>query len=112
MTEQHPITPSPELLRIWFEQYHDYGRGVNELLIEAARYGADRELKECAEWISKHCATWTNGKRPEDELRNARRPKPPSLKQQALDQLSHVEDRYGVINTDYIRRALETLPDD
>jgi hypothetical protein len=50
-----------------------------------------------------------------EELRAACRPKPPSLKEQALTQLSSVETvlrRHGVINTEHIRCALELLPDD
>ena len=46
--------------------------------------------------------------------RAACRPRPPSLKEQALTQLSSVETvllRHGVINTEHIRCALELLPD-
>jgi hypothetical protein len=42
-------------------------------------------------------------------------PKPPSLKEQAMEQLDCVEGvlrNQGVINTDKVRRALEALSDD
>jgi hypothetical protein len=72
MTENHPITPPSELLQLWFEQHHDYDKGINELLIEAAQYGADQELEACCEWLSVPCPSYGR------ELRNARRPKPPN----------------------------------
>ena len=54
------------------------------LIQRAAQLGADQELDACCEWLK--AKEWIH---PEfsDELRAARRPKPPSLKQQALDAL-------------------------
>jgi hypothetical protein len=78
----------------------------------AAQWGADQELDACCEWLkAKH---WIE---PEfsDELRAARRPKPPSLKEQALEALAHIAT--GPNPTafldcqDTIRRALEQLDD-
>ena len=48
-----------------------------------------------------------------DELRAARRPKPPSLKEQALALVEQHEDgwRPSPKDWDTIRRALEALPD-
>jgi hypothetical protein len=73
----------------------------------AAQWGADQELEACCEWLrSKDILEPAI-----DALRAARRPKPPSLKQQALEALgkgcfpSHDE-------ICAIRRALEALPDD
>jgi len=51
---------------------------------------------------------------PEDKLRDARRPKPPSLKELALDAL-HTSSAKGYLKEDatsIIFRALEALPDD
>jgi hypothetical protein len=81
MTENHPITPPSELLQLWFEQHHDYDKGINELLIEAAQWGADAELKACCEWLSVPCPSYGR------ELRNARRPKPSSLKERLTEAL-------------------------
>jgi hypothetical protein len=114
MTDQHPITPPSELLQLWFEQHDDYNKGINELLIEAARYGADQELLACGNYL-KQCAAWEE----EDviEFYNYRRPKPPSLKEQALAVLEEEpEDAKELIVFDVdqvkiIRRALEALND-
>jgi PP-loop superfamily ATP-utilizing enzyme len=45
-------------------------------------------------------------------LRTARRPKPPSLKEQALKRLTEAELTLIVDPDGTIRRALEALPDD
>jgi hypothetical protein len=47
-----------------------------------------------------------------DDLRAARRPKPPSLKEQALDELAEWENVMDIAPDSPIRRALEALPDD
>ncbi len=108
MNQQHPIVPPPELLQLWFEQHYDYDKGINELLIEAAQWGADQELEACCHWLAEET--------PEpyiNALRADRRPKPPSLKEQALDEL-HISFDRGYLKegaADTIRRALEALPD-
>jgi hypothetical protein len=43
-------------------------------------------------------------------LQNDRRPKPPSLREQALSELDSLENM-GACNADIIRRALEQLND-
>jgi hypothetical protein len=50
----------------------------------------------------------------EASLLTARRPNPPSLKEQALDALNEIEDKMQgpTIQEKLIRRALEALPDD
>jgi hypothetical protein len=47
------------------------------------------------------------------ELRAARRPKSPSLKEQALEALKHAEEGWRPVPVDcaIIRRALESLPE-
>jgi hypothetical protein len=80
MTQQHPITPPPELLQLWFEQHHDYNKGINELLIEAAQYGADQELEACCKWFQEFYKTESWVDLDLRTFRAARRPKPPSLK--------------------------------
>jgi hypothetical protein len=112
----HPITPPPELVRQWLLEYYgsDLGEmGPDEMYLAryGAQWGADQELEACCAFAQNHSWGLVNGPHVADVIRAARRPKPPSLKQQALDQLKSVEDRYGLINTDYIRRALEQLDD-
>ncbi len=108
--EQHPITPPPELVTQWMtsEECPDgWGNTVQWVAALAARYGADQELEACCEWVKGRDWTWT----PVD-LRAARRPKPPSLKQQALETLKYPKDLWSEAEVDTIRRALEALPDD
>jgi hypothetical protein len=116
MTQQHPITPPPELVQQWLEEL--YGGPVSvispfdqRVLIAAAQWGADHELEACCEWLcrSGHQFAETYVA----YLRAARRPKPPSLKAQAP---CHLESFAGSIETlrmdsDLIRRALESLSD-
>jgi hypothetical protein len=73
----------------------------------AARWGSDQELEACCELLK---ADGYKGKA--IDLRNARRPKPPSLKEQALRELADVYDRDMISDFCYdtIRRALEALP--
>ena len=109
-----PITPTPELVNKIFGDamrgssgQHDY-----ELRMIHAAYaaGADRELEACCECLRQEGAwPW-----PEEvaRLRAARRPKPPSLKEQALAAQQRMWD--GTSNHDdwnLIRRALEQLDD-
>ena len=111
----HPITPSPELVRQWMRvnnmdiaPFHL----AQALAAQAARWGADQELEACCEWLQDGFGDI--GDFPE-KLRAARRPKPPSLKEQALETLRqmHIDPETGVSPTalDTIRRALEQLDD-
>jgi len=110
--QQHSITPPAKLLQLWFEQHNDYNKGINELLIEAAQWGADQELEECIEWLKDMELV---GSGDVESLLAARRPKPQSLKEQALALIDacndpdsdHLDD--NALAT--IRRALEQLDD-
>jgi len=114
MTDQHPITPPPELVQQWWaeENYDPFGVAVSNLAARAAQWGADQELEACCEWLEQNCDQW---KLPYS-LRAARRPKAPSLKEQALE-LARPADPYGAHVTfgpeelALIRRALEQLDD-
>jgi hypothetical protein len=118
----HPITPPPELVQQWASEWMQL-RNVNRdnfMATRAAQWGADQAVPEDAHGYIAWMLFEGGGElRPEARevltasgiIPSARRPKPPSLKEQALDQLKSVEDRYGLINTDYIRRALEQLDD-
>ena len=115
MTDNHPITPSPELVVQWRNQAPE-GRGsqTREMWIatQSARWGADMELEACCEWLG---SIWPVVNVPIDELRTARRPKPPSLKEQALTALSEADQGLNESEwqqrSDTIRRALEQLDD-
>jgi hypothetical protein len=111
----NPITPPPELVQQWSieaEQNHQptvaYSM-VTALATRAAQWGADQELEACCAWIQCRDWTWTPA-----QLRTARRPKPPSLKEQAGSELIDAYNAGQIDDSTYdtIRRALEALPDE
>ena len=106
MTDNHPITPPPELLEVWCS----LPLSMDEVLVIAVQWGANQELEACCEWVSKYLPYLGDFPMPEDKLRAARRPKPPSLKEQALQEVDALEGM-GTCNIDIIRRALEALPE-
>jgi hypothetical protein len=111
MNKEHPITPPPELVHQWADMLSS--RSDHAVFSLAARWGADMELEACIEWLEDNdCDD------PQEvalRLRAARRPKPPSLKEQALDALREAESTgclYVNGRSDLIRKALEALPND
>ena len=110
----HPITPSEEVVDEWESEWHHYnGKDTYEMFMakQAARWGADQEFEACCEWLK--AKEWIH---PEfsDELRAVRRPKPPSLKEQAfelVDRIQKAESVWAMSELDIIRRALESLPE-
>ncbi len=103
MTNQHPITPPPELVQQWINE--EPGIFAEHIAARAAQWGADQELEACCHWLREIDEV-------ADELRLARRPKPPILKEldlQVFDKLEHLFDGYGHDGAT-IRRALEQLP--
>jgi hypothetical protein len=113
MTENnHPITPPPELIEDWIEIAKPRPQrppNPGELAALAARWGADQELEACCHLLRQQ------GFDVVDDLRATRRPKPPSLKEQALelvDRLEKAESPWVVMSElATIRRALEQLDD-
>jgi hypothetical protein len=114
MTQQHPITPPPsELVLQWISEHFDCTAGgelsdlERFLTVRAAQWGADQELEACLGEVS-----FLNSQALADRVRAARRPKPPSLKEQALALLDKAEDPSWDINDfTIVRRALEQLDD-
>jgi len=108
--QQHPITPPTELVEQWEEDWLDLEVKHKEigwyLADRAAQWGADQELQACCEWT-----TANFGELPGQNLYLFRRPKPLSLKEQALEEVG-VFEGMGICNIDIIRRALEALPDE
>jgi hypothetical protein len=72
------------------------------MIDRAARWGADQELEACCGELP-YFAT---------ELRRCRRPKPPSLKEQALEALDRMDQFPNIEDRLIVRRALEALPND
>jgi hypothetical protein len=121
MTHEHPITPPLELVKQWDREWREQqnapviGWSANLLAYVAARaaqWGADQELEACCEWLDRE--GWSGESR---QLRAARRPKPPSLKEQALSALENLNSECLLEGFECpekvatIRRALEQLPD-
>ena len=115
----HPITPPRELVEQWAsEKCYDERDWLYELHIasRAAQYGADQELEACVDWLSNarnHTLTWNEATNYSANLRAARRPKPPSLKELALLAIDTAvaDDRLSADVADVVRRALEALPE-
>jgi hypothetical protein len=106
MTQEHPITPPPELVEQWAHLPADW----NTVAPLIAQWGADAELEACCEWLQHDYPNIGA-----NALRAARRPKPPSLKEQALAALDDAIMRGDCITISdalpTIRRALEALPE-
>jgi hypothetical protein len=113
MTDQHPITPPLELVYQWADMLSS--RSDHAVFSLAARWGADQQLIEDAKWLDQHALDAPHLKiTPVGEsLKEAMRPKPPSLKEQALAALRQVGNCEEIDNVTFetIRRALEALPD-
>ena len=130
----NPITPPPDLVQEWIKepQYmteDQLGKRMNlismnevkfrEIIDKISQYSADQELEACLGEIRDGA-----GRIYIDETRlrvllaediwTARRPKPPSLKEQALEALEALPTPAGQVTADRldtIRRAIEQLPD-
>jgi hypothetical protein len=102
------ITPPPELVQQWWDDFNGAFYEFEAITAKVFQAGADQELEACCEWLSVPCPSYGR------ELRNARRPKPPSLKEKALVELVYAYngDKIDDATYDIISRALEALPDD
>ena len=109
--QQQLITPSLALVQYWVDVLLPDG-AMNAFTV-AAQWGADQELAAIFEMVGQQSL-------PEEDryldgltvasIRATRRPKPPSLKEQALAQLRGLPGvRASAL--DIIRRALEQLND-
>ena len=123
----HPITPPPELVLQWeAEHFRNCGwvdasgdtSGIRKAIAAAAaQWGADWELEACCAQISQcHLLTAEQRITIAEYLHYCRRPKPPTLKEQALHAadllFNHAEIGECALAQATIRRALEALPND
>jgi hypothetical protein len=123
MNQPFSIVPPPELVEQWRTQPEFAKPGLTtgvsmtqsrlrDIATQAAQWGADAELNYCCDELS-----FWGSKGMAERLRLDRRPRPPSLKEQALASLAELEipgrcDEPGyesLCNT--IRAALEALND-
>jgi hypothetical protein len=114
MTE-HPITPPPELIQRWSEQF-EAGRSLYAMFEDIYRAGADAELEACYMEIIDgegrfYIDETSDRVRLTEDLWTTRRPKPPSLKEQALEALDEEQAELSIQNYKLIRAVLESLPD-
>jgi len=91
MTQHYPkpIAPPPELVQQWASEWMHL-QSVNRdnfMAARAAQWGADQELEACC-----HCFARDLRESLALELRARRRPKPLTLKEQALAALEHLDD--------------------
>jgi hypothetical protein len=102
-----PITPPPELVHQWADMLAS--RSDQAVFTMAAQWGADQELEACCTVLDGLAYEEAIGR---DQLRATRRPKPPSLKEQALAALEVIPKLVGFESErDTIRAALEALDD-
>jgi hypothetical protein len=105
------IYPPDHLLKKWEELIIDEEQNVDLVLYEAFQAGADQELEACCHLLRQQ------GFDVVEDLRATRRPKPLSLKQQALATLEEEPDDgkellvFDTAQVNIIRRALEQLDD-
>jgi len=114
----HPITPPPELYGQWYDESPDDDELglVEHIATQAARWAADQQLEQDAKWLdttalfSSNLTITPSG----NALRQVMRPKPPSLKEQALETLQRIsEDKYPCnYQEDSDWATIEALPDD
>ena len=122
---EHPITPPPELVQQWASE----SLATQHLCTQAARWGADQQLKLDAEQIAQAyqagadqeleaCCKWLAWESPTtaewvNRLRAARRPKPLSKADQAIADLGALVadlSKHGMgFKATNLRRALERL---
>ena len=108
----NPITPPPELVEKWWDLIP--GRSTDwkrQLCTQAAHWGADQELKACVEWLQDPDLNVDTYK-----LRAARRPKTPTLKEEALEaweiaNQTWTTETHKKVAT-IILRAIKALPND
>ncbi len=120
MTDQNSITPPPELVQQWghdanlsgvpYDDETGHWAYEQHIATRAAQWGADQELEACCEWLLDEALCESNTHR---RLRAARRPKPPSLKEQALLAIDTAvaDDRLSADVANVVRRALEQIDD-
>ena len=94
MTDQHPITPPPELVaKLWREASAGrddapIGEIFNHGVYLAYAAGADQELEACVEWLDRNSPVIGGF-----HLRIDRRPNPPSLKERIAAAITDGDER-------------------
>ena len=120
MNIQNPVIPSDKLIDHWWNEsmFEDCvgAYSEKEVVIKAAQWGANQELNKCCELVLTYAGCGTKFQRSNlvKYLKEKRRPKELTLKEQALNILDELEkiDSCVVVNRiELLRRALEQLDD-
>ena len=107
-----PITPPPELVQQWYQDADQQLAPYYVFVAHcAAHWAANQELEACCLLLDNGEYAASYGCHDGTSLRAARRPKPPSLKEQALTALLHLDQGQHNERCLIIRRALEQLDD-
>jgi len=107
-----PITPPPELVQQW-TSYANEEDGMDvwsRFATWSAQWGADQELEAIQKEIITQ-AWFADPSHRLAQLRAARRPKPPSLKERALEAMHRNWNPHNNDDFATIARALEALPE-
>ena len=116
MTDNHPITVPAGSITGWRTLYRETYQGdlseTEYIATQAARWGADQQLELDAKWLDHNALNEAHLKIAPmgDALKEAMRPKPPSLKEQALEALDRMDQLPTAEDQHILRRALESLP--
>lgn len=108
--QQHPLTPPPELVKEWREA-PEFSALSPRTLVAVTTTKLQDIATRAAQWQLEACCGWLvlNGYgEAASRLRAARRPKPPSLAEQALAEVNALEE-LSVCNPNILRSALERL---
>jgi hypothetical protein len=124
MTTTNSFVPPPELVEQWSDIKPMENAVVQnwvKIATQAAQWGSDQELEACGRWLEDQLCmppdARTRFSSPADvitQLNGSRRPKLPSLKEQALEALEALPTPAGQVTADRldtIRRALDALDD-
>ena len=113
MTQEHPITPPPELVQQWFlgSRAMPVDQWVTDVATQAARWGADQELEACCAILE------LDDSSAREDLYLCRRKHHVNLKNKALEAHYRLLTLLPQSKEDFlydlaiIRRALEELDD-
>jgi hypothetical protein len=115
MTNQHSVTISSDLIEQLESDIDRYEISTSQALARAYAAGAEQQLELDAKWLDHNALNEAHLKIAPmgDALKEAMRPKSPSLKEQALIELGDVynRDKIDDVTYDTIRLALEQLDD-
>ena len=114
----HQIEVRADLFAEWLaegrKRYSEPALIAGFVAEKAAEWAADQQLEACCEWLETNSVCYHERLVP--SLRAAMRPKPPSLKEQALAELEEIMDELheatgSGFTASAIRRAIESIPD-